>query len=149
MGDVIAQYSRANATYNSLQAMLQYRFAHGLVGTGELHLAKALVLADGGVTVPVRTPTPRAAATGRRTSTGRRCSASYIYELPIGKGARRCREVIPDQVNLRDQARSALSQPGPLVCDIHLAPDEIPAPRVSSVQRPDPMPFGSKFLPTP
>ncbi len=39
--------------------------------------------------------------------------------------------------NLREQIRRVLDQEGPLVCDVAVIPDEIRAPRVSSVQKPD------------
>jgi acetolactate synthase I/II/III large subunit len=45
--------------------------------------------------------------------------------------------LIADQAGLRDQVRGVLSEPGPLVCDVHVVPDEIRAPRISTVQRPD------------
>ncbi len=45
--------------------------------------------------------------------------------------------LIPDQINLRDRVRRVLSEPGPLVCDVRVVPDEIRAPRLSTVQRPD------------
>ena len=46
-------------------------------------------------------------------------------------------DIIADQFNLREQVRRVLDQPGPLVCDVRVAPDEIRAPRLSSVQRAD------------
>jgi acetolactate synthase-1/2/3 large subunit len=45
--------------------------------------------------------------------------------------------LIPDQIDLRDKVRRVLSEPGPLVCDVRVVPDEIRAPRLSTVQRPD------------
>jgi acetolactate synthase-1/2/3 large subunit len=45
--------------------------------------------------------------------------------------------LIPNQINLRDQVRRVLNEPGPLVCDVRVVPDEIRAPRLSTVQRPD------------
>jgi len=45
--------------------------------------------------------------------------------------------LIPDQINLRDQVRRVLNESGPLVCDVRVVPDEIRAPRLSTVQRPD------------
>jgi acetolactate synthase-1/2/3 large subunit len=39
--------------------------------------------------------------------------------------------------DLRDAIRQVLQTPGPVVCDVHVIPDEIRAPRVTSIQRPD------------
>jgi len=45
--------------------------------------------------------------------------------------------VIEDQSDLRAAVRRVLRSRGPVVCDVHVIPDEIRAPRVTSVQRPD------------
>jgi acetolactate synthase-1/2/3 large subunit len=45
--------------------------------------------------------------------------------------------VIEDQRDLREQVRRVLRMPGPVVCDVKVIPDEVRAPRVTSVQRPD------------
>jgi acetolactate synthase-1/2/3 large subunit len=45
--------------------------------------------------------------------------------------------VIEDQSDLREQVRRVLRMPGPAVCDVKVIPDEVRAPRVTSVQRPD------------
>jgi len=45
--------------------------------------------------------------------------------------------VIEDQHNLRHQVQKVLRMSGPVVCDVKVIPDEIRAPRVTSVQRPD------------
>lgn len=45
--------------------------------------------------------------------------------------------VIQDQSDLRKQVHQILDKPGPVVCDVHVIPDETRAPRLSSVQRPD------------
>lgn len=44
---------------------------------------------------------------------------------------------IEDQADLREQVRQVLQMPGPVVCDVKVIPDELRAPRVTSVQRPD------------
>lgn len=44
---------------------------------------------------------------------------------------------IPDQRNLREDVRRILAMPGPVLCDVHVIPDESRAPRLSSVQKPD------------
>ena len=45
--------------------------------------------------------------------------------------------IIPDQRNLRRDVRRVLDTPGPVLCDVHVVPDETRAPRLSSAQRPD------------
>ena len=45
--------------------------------------------------------------------------------------------VIEDQSDLRTAVRRVLRGRGPVVCDVHVIPDEIRAPRVTSIQRPD------------
>jgi acetolactate synthase-1/2/3 large subunit len=45
--------------------------------------------------------------------------------------------VIEDQTNLVADVRRVLNTPGPVVCDVHVIPDEVRAPRLSSVQKPD------------
>jgi acetolactate synthase-1/2/3 large subunit len=45
--------------------------------------------------------------------------------------------VIEDQSDLRSAVRRVLRGRGPVVCDVHIIPDEIRAPRVTSIQRPD------------
>lgn len=45
--------------------------------------------------------------------------------------------IIEDQRDLVNALRKVLDTPGPLVCDIRVIPDEIRAPRLSSVQRAD------------
>ena len=51
------------------------------------------------------------------------------YGLPFAR--------IANQQDLRDQIRSALDTPGPVVCEVLAAVDEERAPRLSSAQRPD------------
>ena len=45
--------------------------------------------------------------------------------------------MIRDQSELRSQIRRVLRAEGPVVCDVQVIPDEVRAPRVTSVQRPD------------
>jgi acetolactate synthase-1/2/3 large subunit len=45
--------------------------------------------------------------------------------------------VIADQSDLKRQVRAILDEPGPVVCDVHVIPDETRAPRLSSIQRAD------------
>jgi acetolactate synthase-1/2/3 large subunit len=45
--------------------------------------------------------------------------------------------VIMDQSNLRRDVRRVLDEPGPVVCDVRVIPDEVRAPRLSSYQKPD------------
>jgi acetolactate synthase-1/2/3 large subunit len=46
-------------------------------------------------------------------------------------------EIIEDQSDLRSAVQRVLSCPGPVVCDVHLLPDEVRQPRLSAFQRPD------------
>jgi acetolactate synthase I/II/III large subunit len=57
------------------------------------------------------------------------CKVAQAYGLST--------DVITDQIDLRSEVRRVLSRPGPVVCDVHMILDEIRAPRLSSVQRPD------------
>lgn len=45
--------------------------------------------------------------------------------------------VIENQKNLREDVRRVLAMPGPVLCDVHVIPDETRAPRLSSVQKAD------------
>ncbi|HMF78865.1 MAG TPA: thiamine pyrophosphate-dependent enzyme, partial [Bryobacteraceae bacterium] len=46
-------------------------------------------------------------------------------------------EVIHDQRDLELDVMRILAMPGPVVCDVHVIPDESRAPRLSSYQKPD------------
>jgi len=67
------------------------------------------------------------AATGLTVPDIRRVAEAYGLRTAL----------IPDQINLRDQVRQVLNQAAPLVCDVRVVQDEIRAPRLSTVQRPD------------
>ena len=45
--------------------------------------------------------------------------------------------VICDQRDLRSDVRKVLQMDGPVVCDVHVLPDELRAPRLQSYQKPD------------
>lgn len=45
--------------------------------------------------------------------------------------------LIADQKNLRRDVRAVLDTPGPVLCDVHVIPDETRAPRLSSMQKAD------------
>ena len=45
--------------------------------------------------------------------------------------------LIADQRNLRRDVRAVLDMPGPVLCDVHVIPDETRAPRLSSMQKAD------------
>jgi len=45
--------------------------------------------------------------------------------------------VIENQTNLREEVRSILDIPGPVIVDVRVIPDEIRAPRLQSYQKPD------------
>jgi acetolactate synthase-1/2/3 large subunit len=44
---------------------------------------------------------------------------------------------IYEQDDLESQVRAVLETPGPVICDVHVIPDEAREPRVTSVQKPD------------
>jgi acetolactate synthase-1/2/3 large subunit len=44
---------------------------------------------------------------------------------------------IQNQTNLRAEVRKVLDMPGPVLCDVHVLPDEVRAPRLQSYQRSD------------
>ncbi|HEY0307646.1 MAG TPA: thiamine pyrophosphate-binding protein [Acidobacteriaceae bacterium] len=44
---------------------------------------------------------------------------------------------IMDQTHLREDVRKVLAMKGPVVCDVHVLPDEVRAPRLQSYQKPD------------
>jgi acetolactate synthase-1/2/3 large subunit len=46
-------------------------------------------------------------------------------------------DAILEQTNLRAEIRRVLDRPGPIVCDVHVVPDEVRMPRLFSVQLPD------------
>jgi len=48
-----------------------------------------------------------------------------------------CTAVIHDQSDLAADVRRVLNMRGPVVCDVRVIPDEVRAPRLSSMQRPD------------
>jgi len=45
--------------------------------------------------------------------------------------------IIKDQTNLHADVRRVLEMKGPVVCDVHVIPDEVRAPRLQSYQKPD------------
>ncbi len=45
--------------------------------------------------------------------------------------------VIENQKDLRRQIRRVLDMPGPVICDVHVIPEEVRGPRLSSTQLPD------------
>jgi acetolactate synthase-1/2/3 large subunit len=44
---------------------------------------------------------------------------------------------IRDHANIRQQVRDVLQHPGPIVCNVHISPNQVTAPRVSSFRRAD------------
>ena len=69
------------------------------------------------------------------------CDASTGLTVPdlskIGAAYGLKTAVIKDQTNLRADVRRVLDTPGPMLCDVHVIPDETRAPRLSSIQKPD------------
>jgi len=57
------------------------------------------------------------------------CKVAASYGLQAAR--------ISSQANLREDVRRVLAMPGPVVCDVQVIPDEVRAPRLSSMQRPD------------
>ncbi len=86
VGDVVAQYDMANATYNSLQSTLQYRFSHGVTLQANYTWSKALTLSDDGATVPVNGLNARGSYGLANFDRPQVFTAGYVYELPIGAG---------------------------------------------------------------
>ena len=69
------------------------------------------------------------------------CSAETGVSIPDYRKVARAyglkTAVIEDQSDLRGAVRRVLRSRGPVVCDVHIMPDEIRAPRVTSIQRAD------------
>jgi acetolactate synthase-1/2/3 large subunit len=69
------------------------------------------------------------------------CSEATGVRLPDFQNVARAyglsSAVIEDQSDLREQVRRVLRMPGPVVCDVKVIPDEVRAPRVTSIQRHD------------
>jgi acetolactate synthase-1/2/3 large subunit len=57
------------------------------------------------------------------------CKVAAAYGLSTAR--------IASQANLSEQVRRVLETPGPVVCDVHVIPDEVRGPRLSSMQRAD------------
>jgi len=55
----------------------------------------------------------------------------------VGQAFKLSTHIIPDQTHLRDEVKKVLAMPGPVLCDVHVLPDEVRAPRLSSYQKPD------------
>ena len=69
------------------------------------------------------------------------CDAGTGLTIPdlvkVGASYGLATATIPDQSDLRRAVRRVLDMPGPVVCDVRVIPDEVRAPRLSSVQRAD------------
>jgi acetolactate synthase I/II/III large subunit len=69
------------------------------------------------------------------------CSAETGVSIPDYRKVARAyglkTAVIEDQSDLHGAVRRVLRSRGPVVCDVHIIPDEIRAPRVTSIQRVD------------
>ena len=55
----------------------------------------------------------------------------------IGQAFKLDTYVIENQTKLREEVRKVLDMPGPVLCDVHVLPDEVRAPRLQSYQKPD------------
>jgi hypothetical protein len=101
-GDIQWMENRVGATYNSLQARLEKRFSHGLTGLVSYTWGKALTgspdhISTSGGGAGFDTGTFREPQDGNNTRADRglaefdvkqRFVASYVWELPFGKGRR-------------------------------------------------------------
>jgi len=69
------------------------------------------------------------------------CDARTGQTLPdvrrVAEAYRIPTDTICDQSDLQSAVRRVLRRPGPLLCDVHVIPDEPRQPRLSSAQRPD------------
>lgn len=69
------------------------------------------------------------------------CDASTGLTIPslteVGTAFGLRSAVISNQENLRSDVRRVLEMKGPVVCDVHVLPDEMRAPRLQSYQKPD------------
>jgi acetolactate synthase-1/2/3 large subunit len=69
------------------------------------------------------------------------CDASNGQTLPdvrrVAEAYGIATDLIADQTNLAEELRRVLRRPGPVVCEVRVIPDEVRAPRLSSVQRAD------------
>jgi hypothetical protein len=101
-GDIQWMENRVGSTYNSLQVRLEKRFSHGLTGLVSYTWGKALTgapdhISTSGGGAGVDTGTFREPQDGNNTRADRglaefdikqRFVASYVWELPFGKGRR-------------------------------------------------------------
>lgn len=55
----------------------------------------------------------------------------------VGKAFKLSTYIIKDQTDLRAEVRKVLAMPGPVVCDVHVLPNEVRGPRLQSSQKPD------------
>jgi acetolactate synthase I/II/III large subunit len=69
------------------------------------------------------------------------CDASNGLTVPnlvqVGEAFGLASTVIRDQQNLRADVSRVLDMKGPVLCDVHVLPDEMRAPRLQSYQKPD------------
>jgi len=83
----------------------------------------------------------RASQTGFFGSPQIGCDARTGVEVPplseLAKAYGIAAVVIANQQNLRHDVRRVLETPGPVICDVHVIPDEVRGPRLSSMQLPD------------
>jgi acetolactate synthase-1/2/3 large subunit len=57
------------------------------------------------------------------------CKVAHAYGLSTAR--------IEDQTDLLGQVKRVLDMPGPVVCDVRVLPEEVRAPRVTSIQLPN------------
>jgi acetolactate synthase-1/2/3 large subunit len=67
----------------------------------------------------------------------RKLARAYGLKTAVIEGQGQAEGQPENQSDLRTAVRKVLRSRGPVLCDVHIIPDEIRAPRVTSIQRPD------------
>ncbi len=87
IGDVEAQYNMANATYESLQSTIRYRYERGLTVFANYAWSKSLDLADAGATIAINGLNAKESSYGPSNfNRAHVFNLGYVYELPFGPG---------------------------------------------------------------
>ena len=87
IGDVEAQYNMANATYESLQATVRYRYNNGFNVFANYAWSKTLDLADAGASIAINGLNAKESSYGLANfNRAQVFNLGYFYELPFGPG---------------------------------------------------------------
>ncbi len=87
IGDVEAQYNMANATYESLQATVRYRYNNGFNVFANYAWSKTLDLADAGASIAINGLNAKESSYGLANfNRAQVFNLGYFYELPFGAG---------------------------------------------------------------